>query len=384
MRIFYFISLLVLGSAFLLTPAEAYTEEERMKNYHLRNYTWPIPQFKPNTPGWDALMRHRLRQVEEIEDRGERFEGYAQTLSAALVQPNFTEYGFGLARAPDELMEALRQGIRDGLAKGPKEEYYIEAIAGLRPWFIDRPDLTQRVLKELHPYPETWAGVELTPEIAYGFRLYRNQSQLFVHVDKPETHVISFILHIDSSEDAEPWPILIEDFNGVSHEVVLTSGDLLFYESSKCFHGRPRKFNGSWYSSVFVHYYPKYGYKGHVDPIEKAWALPSHWEQQPTTHYEIPLKMHGTAMEEPECPHGWCGTKNSWHWSGPGEEGFVINPKGEKIPFHPKFSKCRDKDDACSYYLERNSEECDANPRYMLQYCTKSCKACSPDARDEL
>jgi hypothetical protein len=49
---------------------------------------------------------------------------------------------------------------------------------------------------------------------AYGFRLYRNGSTLDMHVDKPQSHVISFILHIDSSEDAEPWPILIEDFHG--------------------------------------------------------------------------------------------------------------------------------------------------------------------------
>lgn len=31
---------------------------------------------------------------------------------------------------------------------------------------------------------------------------------------------------------------------------------MLFYESSKCFHGRPENFNGSWYSSIFVHYRP--------------------------------------------------------------------------------------------------------------------------------
>jgi hypothetical protein len=56
--------------------------------------------------------------------------------------------------------------------------------------------------------------MELTPVTAYGFRLYRNGSTLDMHVDKPQSHVISFILHIDSSEDAEPWPILIEDFHG--------------------------------------------------------------------------------------------------------------------------------------------------------------------------
>jgi hypothetical protein len=35
-----------------------------------------------------------------------------------------------------------------------------------------------------------------------------------MHVDTPETHVISFILHIDFRDDAEPWPILIEDLQG--------------------------------------------------------------------------------------------------------------------------------------------------------------------------
>jgi hypothetical protein len=31
----------------------------------------------------------------------------------------------------------------------------------------------------------------------------------------------------------EDWPIFIEDLNGNTHEVVLTPGDILFYESSK-------------------------------------------------------------------------------------------------------------------------------------------------------
>ena len=60
-----------------------------------------------------------------------------------------------------------------------------------------------------------------------------------------------------------------------THEVVLTSGDLLFYESMKVFHGRPHKFKGSWYSSVFVHYYPKYGWEKVDHTLEKVCALPS-------------------------------------------------------------------------------------------------------------
>ena len=61
--------------------------------------------------------------------------------------------------------------------------------------------------------------MELVPVIAYGFRLYRDQSSLYMHVDKSQTHVISFILHIDSSPDAEPWPILIEDLTGSTYPI---------------------------------------------------------------------------------------------------------------------------------------------------------------------
>jgi hypothetical protein len=185
------------------------TEDDRMMEYRKRNHTWPIP-YIPATEGWKKLFDHRFRQVAEIDNAQQRYEGYIQTINAAAVAPNFTQYGFGLARAPDDLMEALRQGIQHGLAKGPRLEQTVEVIEGQQPWFIDRPDLTQRVLKELQHFPETWAGMELTPHYAYGFRLYRNETKLHMHVDKSQTHVVSFILHIDSSEDSDPWPILIE------------------------------------------------------------------------------------------------------------------------------------------------------------------------------
>jgi len=134
--------------------------------------------------------------------------------------------------------------------------------------------------------------MELTPAMAYGFRLYRDGAVLNMHVrlghliififetavrpfsqvsqlyifpkfpvfmcrqvDRKQTHIISMIYHIDSESD-EPWPILIEDFLGRTHEVILAPGDILFYESSKCMHGRPKAFKGQWYSSIFIHYYP--------------------------------------------------------------------------------------------------------------------------------
>lgn len=369
---------LVVAFGVAVVCAAGLKEHERVAEYHKRNYTWPLDRFVPDTPGWRRLNEHRLRQIAEIPNQKDRYEGYMQAINMALVAPNFTEFGFGLARAPDDLMEALRQGIRDGLEKGPRVEKEIEVIDTAEPsWFIDRPDLTQRVLKELQLYPETWAKTELTPWGAYGFRLYRNNSKLQMHVDKSSTHIISFILHIDSSEDAEPWPIVIEDFHGNTHEVILTSGDMLLYESSKCLHGRPRRFRGSWYSSVFVHYYPKYGWTNVDHMLEKHYAIPPQWSEDPTTQYEIPLKMLGTGMMEPTCPNEWCQTKYSIKWSGPGKKGILMTPDGENDPFEPKAIPCVDKNEKCPEWASWETKECERNPKYMLDVCKKSCGHCT-------
>ena len=41
---------------------------------------------------------------------------------------------------------------------------------------------------------------------------------LFLSFFLKQTHVLSFILHIAKSDDAEDWPIFAEDFEGNTHE----------------------------------------------------------------------------------------------------------------------------------------------------------------------
>jgi hypothetical protein len=314
-------------------------ESERIQEYHNRNYSWPIENYMPRTPGWKKLMESRFAQVAELSNMTDRYQGYIQTLYSASLVPNFTEHGFGLARCPEKLINDLRKGIRDGVrdeAYGYEPKDYV--IDGPTPWLIHRPDLTRRVLDELRNYAETWAGVELTPFRAYGFRLYRNESALWMHVDRIQTHIISFILHIDSSNDAEPWPIFMEDYQGRTHEVILTPGDILFYESAKCLHGRPRRFNGTWYSSVFAHYYPKYGWNDFNHDLESHYAVPPIWSFDPNgeSQYEQ-LEMVGSSMREPQCPDNWCRAQDTVKWSGPAKEGYWIDPLFQKHEFHPEW-----------------------------------------------
>jgi len=320
------VALLLLGS--LVPIIAALSEPERLKEYEARGYEWPLPELKPNTPGWRNIFERRFKQVEEtIDDSNERYNAWMQTMTAAYLQPNFTENGWGLTRAPQDLVDALVKKVRDNVDTAPLEND-VDVIEGIdessKPLFISNLDLNERVLRELKPMHEEWSGVELVGQQAYGLRIYRNNSRLLMHVDKPRTHIISCILHIDHSEDSEPWPIVIEDFQGNTNEVILESGDMLFYESSKCFHGRPHTFKGSWYSSIFVHYYPV-GWDTTGIEAETHYVVPPHWNKNPPAESDQDrLAMVGTSMKEPECENVWCGLNNSVKWQGPGIAGEVI------------------------------------------------------------
>lgn len=310
-------------------------EEDRLEEYAKRGYSWPIEKFVPDTAGWDKLMRERLDQILEIENQGDRYMGLYKMMHSSLLAPNYTEFGFGLARAPEALTQELREGIHDGLRRGAIEpEKDVPVILGATPLFIKRPDLLDRVLEEMQVYAEAWAGIPLVAFQAYGFRLYQNGSQLMMHTDRMKSHIISFILHIGSSEDSDPWPIYIEDFFGNTHEVILTPGDVLFYESSKCTHGRPKPFNGSWYTSVFVHYHP-IGWDEVSREHEAHYRVPPMWSAAPPKQRKhTELTMSGMSYREPGCPNDWCRTQNTIKWTGPGEDGYVINPNMQKSPLN--------------------------------------------------
>jgi hypothetical protein len=313
----------------VVVAADDMTEEERREGYARRGHVWPLNATVPNTNGWRQNHFYRIAQVQRIQDRESKYNGWLQVMSAAVAAPNFTQHGWGLTRAPEFLVRQLRTSLHDGLPTATEEADGAAVIddGDLLPLFIEQDDLSaQHVLDVLRPAHEKWSGVPLTGALAYGLRAYRNNSVLAMHVDRADTHIISCILHVDSSDDAEPWPLFIEDFSGNTHEVILTSGDMLFYESSKCIHGRPRPFRGSWYSSIFVHYYPT-TWDPEEGELEVQYSLPPHWDEMPPPDdnpYVEELVMSGSAMREPNCPDQWCGTVDTIKWQGPAKEGVVI------------------------------------------------------------
>ena len=205
---------------------------ERVEGYQQRGYEWPVPKFVPDTPGWNQLMTDRLEQVSQIEDPEERFKGYTATMYSGLVIANYTEYGFARTRISDSLLGELQQGIVDGY-DNRRNEGYAASITGNQPWHIQNDDLTAKVEEELHEKLEEWGGIELDLTYVYGLRLFRNTSTIKMHMDRKGSHAMGYVLHVASSEDADetdPWPFILEDLHGRTHEIIMAPGDLIFFE----------------------------------------------------------------------------------------------------------------------------------------------------------
>jgi len=54
----------------------------------------------------------------------------------------------------------------------------------------------------------------------------------------------------------KPWALEIYDFADRLHEISMEEGDIVYYESARCLHGRMHPFEGGYFVNLFVHYRP--------------------------------------------------------------------------------------------------------------------------------
>jgi prolyl 4-hydroxylase len=103
-----------------------------------------------------------------------------------------------------------------------------------------------------------WIGYKsnLQHVATYGIRDYMRGSSLDNHYDKKNTHVISAIIHLEDKADT-PWPLYIEDHRFKSHQITMEYGDVIFYESTTCLHGRPTPFEGDSHKNMYIHFKPE-------------------------------------------------------------------------------------------------------------------------------
>ncbi len=103
---------------------------------------------------------------------------------------------------------------------------------------------------------EQWSGVELELTDIYGMRRYEDGARLLTHVDREATHAASLIINVAQSAIRKPWKVEIYDFADRLHEVEMSEGDIVYYESARCLHGRMQPLEGAFYVNLFAHYRP--------------------------------------------------------------------------------------------------------------------------------
>ena len=201
--------------------------------------------------------------------------------------PKFTPKGFLVVQTPKDVADKLKTAVDKCIANFDSLEIEgdVNAIYSpddSRPKFCQLNELAYEVLGDMKEIHEDWVnGMELEGTSAYGVRLYQNGSSLVMHYDKMHTHVISSIVHIAHEYDDpnEQWPIQIEDHDGELLSVNLRPGQMLFYESAKCLHGRMKTFRGSYYGSIFLHYKPVDRNIWAYDVEQVIAAVPPHWNK---------------------------------------------------------------------------------------------------------
>jgi len=121
------------------------------------------------------------------------------------------------------------------------------------PW-----DLRTKVQGRLLHLVEQWAGVPVEQTVLYGLRQYTTGARLLTHVDRHVTHAVSLIVNIAQGNLTQPWPVEVHDHADRLHEVMMEPGDIVYYESAKCLHGRnrPLRGNGAYFVNLFTHYAP--------------------------------------------------------------------------------------------------------------------------------
>ena len=284
--------------------------------------TWSYNRFGewiPDSPAWRQRLNYRAEQVKRIRVSQERWDALMNLAMTGILTPNFTKVGYQVIATPPEVHAALNASLVRGFqTQSFRSEGKVDQIGGPLAQFVGVGSARTKVMNDMKPVLEAWAGVPLVPSTAYGLRLYQPGNTLTMHTDRIETHVISAIVHVDRDVD-EPWPIVIEGFDGRSVEVDIQPGQTLLYESAKCIHGRPRPMKGRWYTSLFIHFKPKDWIVTTQDArkvIEPVWHT---FKAQPSDKYQS-LRLTGTGYYEPDCDFRWCHLSPHWPPPAPSPE----------------------------------------------------------------
>jgi hypothetical protein len=183
-------------------------------------------------------------------------------LNSHRIKRTFTEMGFAKGRLPPQLYGSIRAFYYNNRHSTAHEDWsWSERNVNwwtAPSYMVVAPfELKARWQNTLKNLVEEWiGGVPLENTDIYGIREYKRGARLLSHVDREQTHAASLIINVAQTNVQEDWPLEIYDHGGRLHEVIMEPGDILYYESARCIHGRMRPFRGDSFVNIFSHYRP--------------------------------------------------------------------------------------------------------------------------------
>ena len=109
----------------------------------------------------------------------------------------------------------------------------------------------ETILSILKSDIEMYTGFKLTPTYSYS-RIYDRGAILGRHTDRPACE-ISASINLGYT-DGKPWPLLLEDINGVKQVVDLDKGDMILYRGIELPHWRETNTYCDKLYQLFIHY----------------------------------------------------------------------------------------------------------------------------------
>lgn len=184
----------------------------------------------------------------------------------ANLMPVYTHLGYEKRRLPKRLAKALKAFYNNNQS-AMKQEIYDEGlknflytskgVTDICPAKILEldDDMKNRLKSELLDMLEGWSGQALEWTSIYGIRNYQRDAVLKMHTDVYKTHIVSFIINVFQEVD-EDWPLVFIDHYGQKQEIIIKPGEIVLYESARCYHGRPKPFKGDNFANIFGHTRP--------------------------------------------------------------------------------------------------------------------------------
>jgi len=182
------------------------------------------------------------------------------------VKRTWTRRGFDKAPLPADLFADMATYWYNNKATCLAFEEWDSTSAHVN-WWAAPPEmcylpfgLKNKWHDRLLPMVEAWiGGSALERTDLYGIRSYPRGATLLPHVDRESTHAASLIVNIAQYAMDAPWPLQIADLDDddAMTNVTMAPGEILFYESARCLHGRTAPLEGGAFVSLFAHYRPK-------------------------------------------------------------------------------------------------------------------------------